>query len=199
MTEACDTSALEHLRRTIRTCPVVDNHAHNLLRPTQLKTYPFLSITSEAHGGALEDHTTALSHLRAARQLSELYGCDEDVSWDALLVKRQEMLEKDPEGLIRTCLEGTHTLLLDDGIDDGTTVHPYQWHDRFTTGSTRRIVRIETVARDIMKRLHDPDQPWEAIEDRAVVGFKSVICYRTGLDVKPQSDDELQSAVLADL
>ncbi|KAK8221841.1 hypothetical protein M8818_000006 [Zalaria obscura] len=51
--------------------------------------------------------------------------------------------------------EGTHTILMDDGINDDQTVHPFHWHDQFTVGPTKRIVRIETVAANIMRDLHE--------------------------------------------
>lgn len=193
--------SLEDLRSVVRTCPVIDNHAHNLLRSSKLKTYDFLSSTTEAQGDALEDTPRSLSHLRAARQLRELYGCSDDATWNDLMKRRQELLDDDPDGLIGKCLEGTHTILMDDGINDDQTVHPYHWHDRFTTGNTQRIVRIEAVAADIMRELHekgvlpagsasadydDCGEAWiaflgafeaaiaEDIRDDVVCGFKSV-------------------------
>ena len=69
--------------------------------------------------------------------------------------KRSELLDEDSGQLIRRCLVGTHTILMDDGINDEETVHSFSWHDQFTTGKTKRIVRIETVAADIMRVLCD--------------------------------------------
>lgn len=128
--------------------------------------------------------------------------------------KRQELLQTDAAGLFRKCFEGIHTILMDDGLDS-KTVHSYDWHDQFTPGRTYRIVRIETVAADIMRdlfnsgRLHiessiEDDECcadiWitfldifeakiaDFIRDDEVVGFKSVICYRSGLDVNIGED-----------
>lgn len=203
--------SLDELRTVIRTCPVIDNHAHNLLRPSKLRTYEFLTSTTEATGDALEDTPRSLSHLRAVRQLRELYGCDRNAGWGELMRKRQALLHEDPDALIRKCLEGTHTILMDDGINDDQTVHPFHWHDQFTVGPTKRIVRIETVAANIMRDLHekgalpsgdaisvyeDCSEAWivflgafeaaiaEEIRDDLVCGFKSVICYRTGLHIR---------------
>ncbi|KAF2099990.1 glutamine synthetase/guanido kinase [Rhizodiscina lignyota] len=198
----------EELRTVIRTFPVIDNHAHNLLVPAELESEPFESITTEARGWALEDTHTSLSHIRAAKQLRELYGCDRDADWASVLKKRAEWLQQRPEELIRKCLEGTYSILMDDGLGGiATKCHPYEWHDKFTTNHCKRIVRIETLAEDIMESaLKEATEEmisekflagiWviftkafeeaiqDAIHDPTVAGFKSVVCYRTGLDVQ---------------
>ncbi|KAL2354279.1 developmental protein-like protein fluG [Cryomyces antarcticus] len=212
---------LDDLRTVIRTCPVIDNHAHNLLRPTELGTYAFETITTEAHGEALKDTFKSLSHIRAARQLRELYGCDAAASWDEVVAKRAQVLKDDSNGLIKRCLEGTHCILMDDGLD-ADTVHEYDWHDQFTTSKTKRIVRIESVAQDLMEVLTSGEQlSWHedndesrnddinwiwiqfteafqadieaSILDPEVVGFKSVVCYRTGLDIRPTNVETRES------
>ncbi|KAF7193221.1 Protein fluG [Pseudocercospora fuligena] len=212
---------LDKLQHAIRNTPIIDNHAHNLLRLPALKAADLLSATSEAEGEALQDHISALPHFRAARQLRKLYELPEDADWDAILKKRQELLETDANGLIRKCLEGSYTILVDDGLDGD--FEPYNWHDQFTTAPCKRIVRIEAVAADILSALHqqaklpvgvaiaDEEQvelAWAtfiaafeeaitaAIVDKEVVGFKSVICYRTGLSVEVGSDAEVAEAGL---
>ncbi|PNS21611.1 hypothetical protein CAC42_970 [Sphaceloma murrayae] len=200
--------ALKELQNVIETCPIIDNHAHNLLRSDKRDTYSLLSCVTEATGDALQDTPRSLAHLRAVKQLRELYGCDVGVGWNELLTKRAELVSADPDDLTRRCLAGIHTILIDDGIDRESTVHSYQWHDQFTTGKNKRIVRIETVAADIMKVMYEEGEMplseldrfdlatvWpvflqafenavaEMLKDDNVAGFKSVICYRTGLDV----------------
>lgn len=196
------------LRHLVRTHPLIDNHAHNILSgdvAADYDSYPLESIVSEAHGRALVNSHSTLPMLRAVNQLSELYGtpCQ---NWDELLDARARWVRDDYEGLVRRSLEGTHTLLLDDLLTD-EEVESYSWHDRFTTAATKRIVRIEAVAASLLAELMDyerkPDETvWglfrqrflaaldHAMDDSAVVGFKSVICYRTGLDVDPYSADE---------
>lgn len=205
----------------IRTCPVVDNHAHNLLRLPELKTHDFLSSTSEAEGEALQHHPQALPHIRALRQLRVLYDLPRTADWAAILRRRQEALATDPNGLIRRCLAGTHTILIDDGLDG--SFEDYTWHDQFTAAPCKRIVRIEAVAADILSVLHKQNKlpigvaiaddqacslGWAtfvtafeqnilaAIDDAEVVGFKSVVCYRTGLDVVPAPDVDVNAAGL---
>ncbi|KAI5204754.1 glutamine synthetase/guanido kinase [Aureobasidium subglaciale] len=207
-------ATLDDLRNVIRSCPVIDNHAHNLLLPSKQEAYDLLSATTEAHGDALADTHTSLSHIRAVRQLRELYNLEHDANWDDLMEKRADILQGNFESFLQRCFTGIHTILMDDGLDD-TTVYLYDWHDDFILDKTLRIVRIETVAADILREMHkkgslpigpamlNDDMCAEAwvtflqafestivteINNPDVAGFKSVICYRTGLDVKIAGD-----------
>lgn len=210
---------MEELKQFIRTCPVVDNHAHNLLRPSGLKSHDhFLTITTEANGDALDDAPKSLSHLRAVRQLRTLYELPRDADWAAICGKRLELLERDADALIKKSLEGTQTILIDDGLPDEDSVEPVSWHDKYTLSPCKRIVRIETVASKILEALHQQDKlpvgaaiadeeavslAWVAfitafeeaiaafLVEESVVGFKSVICYRTGLYVSMGKDIEV--------
>ncbi|KAF7846480.1 hypothetical protein BT93_L4256 [Corymbia citriodora subsp. variegata] len=100
---------------------------------------------------------------------------------------------------------GTHALLIDDGLPQGS-VYPVSWHEQLVP-TAKRIARIEAIAADLLERLLDSadlSANWsiaasEAIltrfntmfrkeirklaSDPSVRGFKSVVCYRSGLDV----------------
>ncbi|KAJ6114906.1 hypothetical protein N7486_000684 [Penicillium sp. IBT 16267x] len=200
--------SLDSLRHLIANHPLIDNHAHNLLSrdvATDYDSYPLESITSEAHGRALENARFTLPLLRATNQLAELYGspCAE---WSDVLAAHSRWVEEDYEGLIKRSLEGTHALLLDDLLSDDD-VESYDWHDSFTVSATKRIVRIEAIAASLLVELMSTERQegqtvWglfrqqfleklsHAMDHPAVVGFKSVVCYRTGLDVDPHTPDE---------
>lgn len=199
---------IEQLRHVALNFPIIDNHAHNLILPTHADSVPFESITSEAQGRALRDTFKSLAHLRAAKQLRELYELDDEANWEDILEQREEWLRSDPERFTQRCFEGVSALLIDDGLAGPGKVHPYDWHDRFTDAPSKRIVRIETVAERLMEaivkgadeedlgKLSFYTDTWvsfmddfeqkieEAIKDPEVVGFKTVICYRTGLDIE---------------
>lgn len=207
-----DNATEEDLRQVIRTYPVIDNHAHNILTEDNAygsADHPFESITSEASGHALLDHVhTSLPHLRGMRQLGEFYQCQgttQDVK-----ACRYEWIRRDYPSLVKKCLEGTHTILMDDGLSP-QVVYPYKWH-RGLVPSVYRIVRIEAVATELLEQLAIAagflkvglDADWDIAQtesflvrfntvfrnqirtlanDPDVRGFKSVICYRSGLDV----------------
>lgn len=200
---------IEQLRHVANNFPLIDNHAHNLILSKFADTIPFETISTEAQGRALRDTFKSLSHLRAAKQLRQLYECGEDADWEDILEQRVEWLRTDPERLHQRCFEGVHALLIDDGLAGADKVHSYTYHDKFTKAPTKRIIRIETVAESLMEGIirdaveDDVIRPkfmtdtWlsftedferlimEAIGDDDVAGFKSVICYRSGLDIEP--------------
>ncbi|CAK5267573.1 unnamed protein product [Mycena citricolor] len=121
---------------------------------------------------------------------------------------------------MRASITGTQCLLLDDGLGGVEEyAEDFRWHDRYTTSPTKRIVRVEVVAEKILRDLLRGHEEYAASEQlelvlsafldifertlaesaaaNEVVGFKSVACYRTGLDVEPPS--ESAEAVLASL
>ncbi|DAA76886.1 TPA_exp: Extracellular developmental signal biosynthesis protein FluG [Trichophyton benhamiae CBS 112371] len=224
---------VQALRRLIQTHPLIDNHAHNILSAeyaADYGRYPLESIASEAQGDSLlKDGCKSLPHFRAISQLAELYGCPAELN--AVKAAREAAIAADYEELVKKCLHGTHLLLIDDGLDISHS-ESFEWHDRFTPGSTRRIVRIESLAGSILKILLQRtsgdellfDTPENGddgglifgkypssqllsifevafksrvkgyLDDVDIAGFKSVICYRSGLAVKkPSTKDLLQS------
>ena len=58
---------------------------------------------------------------------------------------------RDYDSFIRTCLSGTHGLLIDDGLPQDH-VYPVRWHQRHAP-TVRRIARIEAVAAELLEQL----------------------------------------------
>lgn len=212
---------LEHateydLCHIIQTFPLIDNHAHNMLLEEHAygnNDYPFECITSEAQGHALMEHVhSSLAHQRGVRQLAQLFKCPETLQ--DVKAARYEWVRRDYPGFIKRCLEGTHAILMDDGLAPGI-VHPIKWHKPFVP-VVSRIVRIEAVASELLEQLAHAvglmrpglDADWDRDQTEAflnrfntnfrnqirafandpdVRGFKSVICYRTGLDIGLES------------
>ncbi|KAH6887641.1 hypothetical protein B0T10DRAFT_74030 [Thelonectria olida] len=195
----------ESFLRAVRTTPIIDNHAHPLLRPAAAASLPLLSITTEADGSALDATTTSLAHLRAVKQLSEALGCEPTWASVSTVIEEKRKHPDEHEDWIRTCLSGIHSVLVDDKIGIEADNETYNYFDKFTPAESKRIVRIEWVAAELidaaciahsnetdaffsfvqdLKRVFS-----QAILDPVVVGFKSAICYRTGLDI-PEHPDE---------
>jgi len=205
-------TTIAELQALINTHPIIDNHAHNLLRNTDSTSYPLESIVSEASGPALNDAARTLAHARAVTQLSGLLACAP--TWEAIKDKRRAV---DYEAWTRKCLSGTQCLLIDDGLD-GEAVHPYDWHDRYTSSPSKRLVRIEKLAEQTLREFAPVFKEdgsgnslegdlgysaeaelfnrWSerfaglinaAVQDPAVAGFKSIICYRSGLDIASET------------
>jgi len=189
---------MEELIKAIHTTPIIDNHAHPLLIPSAQSKYPLLSITTEAHGDAMKAAPSSLSHIRAVNQLAQILGCS--ATWDDVVRAIDAERAKPSDAWAKRCLEGIETILVDDGLDGKDEVHDYTWHDRLTRSKCKRIVRIEKVAEDLIMKcikrneippdelytsvIHEFEKAIKAAAlDPEVVGFKSVICYRTGLNI----------------
>lgn len=159
------------------------------------------AIVSEASGTALKHAPAGLAHHQAVHQLSKLYQCEP--TWDAIKAYR---IANGFNKLTERCFEasGIECILMDDLFSTPEKVaYPYQWHDSLTISKTKRIVRIESLAEEIAKSMKVADirqftQSYlRVLVDSAkrpeVVGFKSVICYRTGLDIAVTTKEKLDS------
>ncbi|KAI0668915.1 amidohydrolase-domain-containing protein [Trametes maxima] len=199
---------LWELSHVVFSYPAIDNHAHAFLREEFRDSVPFEGLVSEASGErALQDATYTAACFRATTQLAKLYGLSPDADWEAVKQHRRQIPY---ETLCRICMEPTRIqcILIDDGLSGGEKMYPYGWHDQFTPSKTKRIVRIEALAEDLLKReiaqhiqmsalspsniIHSFPPSLEAAlrtaaADSEVVGFKSIACYRTGLDVAVMS------------
>ncbi|KIJ60471.1 hypothetical protein HYDPIDRAFT_32272 [Hydnomerulius pinastri MD-312] len=201
--------------------PAIDNHAHPFLTEKNRDAFAFEGLNSEATGDALtvDSHYT-LACYRSTADLSKLFGLKGDeASWESVKKKRASM---DYAELCRMCMKptGIQCILIDDGLGGvADLAEGYKWHDQFTTSPTKRIVRIEVEAQDILKKLLEvrstevtastvgellgtfTQEFRKSItanaEDKEVVGFKSVACYRTGLDIATSgTPEEVQQSVL---
>ncbi|EJT97637.1 glutamine synthetase/guanido kinase [Dacryopinax primogenitus] len=200
---------LTSLAEACFTYPSIDNHTHNLLLPKCAMDPPLHIMTTEALGPPLDDVWWGMSHIRARNMLCEVYGLPAGSTWEEMLKARQAM---DYEEMCKLNFGkiGIQCLLLDDGLNNlAETCYDYKWHDRLTTSPTKRIVRIEVCAQDIiMSILRKAGRNASQIEllpeiktqieafirtcvaDPEVVGFKSIAAYRTGLDIVPWPEAE---------
>jgi len=187
----------EALRAAIHSTPIIDNHAHPLLKREHLSKHALLTMTSEAHGDALLSTKTSLAHFRAVKQLSRILGCEN--TWDAVEKQLESKRGADWAAWTRTCLQGIECVLVDDGLDDLDSAETY-WHfDKFTPSRSKEIVRIEPLVEKLIRShcsrieaaptafrsvlVDFQDTIHSALQNPEVAGFKSVICYRTGLDI----------------
>jgi predicted TIM-barrel fold metal-dependent hydrolase len=131
--------------------------------------------------------------LTVRRWLAERLGCDPTA--EAVAAARDKAFRNDPVGYIRDLLEdsGVAGLLVDDGFP-----LPRVPSSEFRTtvgGKTpvHRVARIETMLVDVREGAKDLGALEEAFDaemdaaaaDATTVAFKSIIAYRTGLDVTP--------------
>lgn len=193
------TTPYGQLAHTCATYPIIDNHTHNLLKASQRSKFAFEGLTTEAEGAAQHDSVYSIAHMRATRQLAKLYNCASDL--ESVKRARDAM---DYDELCARCFDhqNVQAVLLDEGlngIDELCERAP--WHEKLTTGGVAKvIIRLEVIAQDVLKTFaktanwtgHARSTAYFSELDSAlstyaareeVVGFKSVACYRTGLDI----------------
>ncbi|KAK0463211.1 amidohydrolase 2 [Desarmillaria tabescens] len=190
-------STFKTLVETADSYPVIDNHAHPLLTAENKASFPLEALFTEAEGDAIKDSVHSLSCFRATSQLGQIFGLDEP-SWDDIKKRRNEMDYGDLCNLLMRPT-GIQCLLLDDGLGGvAEMAEDWTWHRQFNC-SVKRIVRIETEAEAILERMvkESASVPMtldgftkqlqksfsESAASEDVVAFKSIACYRTGLNI----------------
>ncbi|WP_322800996.1 amidohydrolase family protein [Thermoflexus sp.] len=179
--------------------PIVDQHAHNLLRPESAKDFAYPSAFTEGYAAEVVTRHAqeTIFFRRSMREIAELLGCEPRL--EAILEARGRL---GFEEVARRCFAaaGFETILLDDGFMPDR-VMPTRWHSRFA--QVRRLLRVEFLAEQLMGALSS----WEAFEeafraalhapDPEVVGFKTIVAYRTGLAIEPPDPEAARAAFQA--
>lgn len=193
--------------------PAIDNHAHPFLSEKHRNALAFEGLNTEASGDALTDSIYTLACYRSTAQLAKLFGLKgDDANWDGVKKMRASL---DYMQLCRMCMRptGIQCILIDDGLSGvADLAEGYRWHNRFTASPTKRIVRIEAVAEKALLELVRTyegevnaaiartflpvfitmfvESITASARDSEVVGFKSIACYRTGLDISTSAPKE---------
>jgi predicted TIM-barrel fold metal-dependent hydrolase len=166
--------------------PIVDQHAHNLLRPEALENFPYPSAFTEAYAPEIVDQHVqeTLFFRRSLREIAAVLDCAADLP--AVLAARERL---GFEEVARRFFEAGNfeALLLDDGFVPDQIL-PTAWHARFAP--TYRLLRVEFLAENLIRET----TTWPDFQDAFrvalhdfpsdVVGLKSIAAYRTGLAIE---------------
>lgn len=130
---------------------------------------------------------------------------------EAIIAKRAEMGE---DAFTKLMMDQTNTfqLLIDDGLYG--PLHDLQWHDQFTKAPTKRVVRLERLAEDLVMDMAKEGVKLEGADLLAafetkflgaldpkkddVVGLKSIAAYRTGLAISTDALGDANKAKVAE-
>lgn len=174
---------------------VVDQHAHNLMRPEVMAQKPLAAAFTEGQAEAIAHHHArwTLCFQRSMREIGSLLGCEPT---EAAIRAQREALG--PVKLTQRCFEaaGIHTLLMDDGFLPDAVL-PLSWHQQFVP--VHRLLRLEWLAEQMIAQVNrfEVFLEWFRSEletpPTEVVGFKSIVAYRTGLDIQPPVYDEAKT------
>jgi predicted TIM-barrel fold metal-dependent hydrolase len=179
--------------------PIIDQHAHNVLKPEAAAGLPLASAFTEAQDADLiRVHAPqTLCFRRSLRDLAELLDCE--AAEDAIVARRNEL---GLEALTARCLQSARlaAVLLDDGFLPDK-IQPVEWHNRFVT--SRRILRLETLAEQLIaccRGFADFVEAFRASLDPPpadVMALKSIAAYRSGLAIEPVPPARAEERFLA--
>jgi hypothetical protein len=173
------------LREVLSGVPLVDHHAHGILRDPPATLDEFRGLFSESPDPRQWPHVASgVTYRRAIRALAGFFGCEPD---ERDVYERR--LASDPAEYASALLRATNTdlLLVDDGyppFEVGTT-----WDELGELAGCRAlpVLRLE------MRGEHAAEETATARE-RGFVGLKTIAAYRGGLDrVSPHVVDALEA------
>jgi uncharacterized protein len=173
-----DIRAAGSLREVLSGVPLVDHHAHGVLRAHPSSLDEFRGLFSESADPRQWPHiANGLTYRRAIATLAHSFGCEP--TEDAVYAHR---LAADPEEYAARLLRATNTevLLVDDGYppaDVGTT-----WEELRELAGCRTlpVLRLET-------RRDGAAAAAERARDDGYAALKTIAAYRGGLD-RPSDD-----------
>ena len=184
----------------LSTIPIIDHHAHSLLKPAATRTAAgFRRWFTESTDP--EIHARHVPHLlffqTALRWLAELLNCEPTL--EAVLAARAA---QDQEAWTRRLFnEANITILLCDYGYQSAAGYSHAELQALLPCRIEPILRLETLAQDLIGR-HDTfaamEEAFIATVSRArsdgYVALKSIIAYRSGLDIRPGSRAEAMAA-----
>lgn len=167
--------------------PLIEQHAHNILKSEVAANYPFAAAFTEGYDPEIVNYHAkhTLFYRRSLREIATLLNCEPEET--AILAHRQNL---GLENLTRIYFDAANleAIYLDDGLTP-ENILPISWHQQFTT--VKRILRLELLAEKLLSQIDefhafvnafikeiDPPSP-------DIVAFKSIACYRSGLDIRP--------------
>lgn len=181
--------------------PVVDNHCHSLYRAQGPKdAISWRKHFTEAKGlRTQQEHVaTTLLYRRLLRAMSDFFSCAP--TEEAVLAARNQ---QDSRTLVRNYLRDAHidVLCLDKGHPPLDEVFSEADHAQLGNCRVAPMLRVELVMQDLIAAHSTFTAVVEAlraalqdIRGQGYVSLKSIVAYRTGLNIATWSVDDAQTA-----
>jgi predicted TIM-barrel fold metal-dependent hydrolase len=167
--------------------PLIDQHAHNVLKPEVAARYPYAAGFTEGYHPEIINHHArhTLFYRRSLREIAALLECEPQ---EAAIVARRESLGIESLTQLYFRAANLEAIYLDDGFAP-EDILPITWHEKLIP--VKRILRLEVVAENLISQTDDFETFLANFNSEidpppaGVVAFKSIVCYRTGLDIQP--------------
>jgi uncharacterized protein len=167
-------------REVLNELPLVDHHAHGILRAPPESLDEFRGLFCESADPRQWPHVaTGVSYRRAIRVLAAHLGCDPDER--AVYDRRRQTDAADyARGLLRAT--NTELLLIDDGFPPASVGTTPAQLGQLAGCEARPVMRIERVAEEAESLTVLADTVAAARAD-GYAGLKTIAAYRGGLDL----------------
>jgi len=183
--------------------PVVDSHCHAFL--PEKETEPFEQyLTLADHPIPKMDVVNTFLYRQLVRELSRILNTGG--THQEIVEERQKRYEQDPVGYIELLFDDANieTLLVDTGypaeVFSGYSIDLKNF-SKIVPSEVREIFRIDLIIYDLIERRLSFEEAVEQLHEKmknavknGAVGLKSVVAYRTGLEIKRGAEDEVRRA-----
>jgi len=181
---------------------VVDNHCHPLLLEQKMDTLQFRASFSEASAPVFAEQHVANSvyYLWMLRQLAVFFGCQSKSDEDEVLAARNRL---DSDTLIEHLYRAAKidTLILDVAHPQAELCYSPERMGQLGHCRVARMLRLETLMQSLIVEVRDFDELVERyhlaltnLRAHGYVALKSIVAYRTGLNVARWSKDQAVAA-----
>lgn len=179
--------------------PILDHHAHPLLRQPPAKPRDWLRFFTESNDPDLIFHHVpyTLFFRFAVKALAGLLGCAPEP--EAILAERDKLGQQDwAEHLVQDA--NINSMLMDYGFQ-GKESYTHDELTKLLPCRIKPILRLETLAQEMILRYETCDKVFDAFiadvegaKKTGYVALKSIIAYRTGLNIRKWPRSEVEAA-----
>ncbi|MCX6654730.1 MAG: amidohydrolase family protein [Candidatus Bathyarchaeota archaeon] len=182
--------------------PVVDSHCHAFLPEKETKPFEAYLTLSDLQQRREDLTSTMLNHM-VMRELSRILRVKGE---DIIIAERQRRMESNPADYIELLFDdaGIETLLVDSGYPFKETAgYGIDLSDfsKMVGRDVREIFRLETALHGLLKSLVPFNQANEDFRKQireavsnGCVSLKTIIAYRTGLDIRPWDESFVKNS-----
>ncbi len=175
---------------------VVDNHCHPVLLDQRMDSLQFRRCFTEATDPSFpEKHVAnAVYYLWLLRQMATFYGCER--TEEDILAARNKL---DADTLLEHLLRAANidTLILDPAYPPGPECYAPERMGQLGHCRAAKMLRLETLMQRLIVEYDDFDEVAERYSmevsnarERGYCALKSIVAYRTGLDIAEWHKDE---------
>src|SRR2546421_10776469 len=181
--------------------PITDNHCHGIYRtqtPVDITAWRGLFTESFDHAMRSKHVTTTLFYRHLVREMATFFGCEP--TEEAILTARQELDEQD---LIRSFLRAANfdVLFIDKGYPPLDLLLSDATVSDLASCRVAPMLRVELLMQSLIAEYASLSAVVEAlraslndVRGQGHVALKSIVAYRTGLDIRTWNDDDVEEA-----